>query len=183
MPITALDERTALVLIDLQHGILNLPIVHERRALLDNARRLVDAFHEHRLPVFFLRVNNLYATRVDEPPPAMPRSPEFDRFTDDLQPAGEDVVITKHSWDAFYGTDLDVFLRRGRITQIAFAGIAASRGVESSARSAQVRGYNLAFAADAISDIHQASYDHSVRVIYPRIGQVDSTQAIVAALP
>jgi nicotinamidase-related amidase len=183
VPITTLDERTALILIDFQHGILRLPLLHDRALLLSNAKRLVEGFHAAELPVVFLRVNDLRPTRTDEPPPSgsVP-TPDYDQFTDELSPSAQDVVVTKHGWDAFYATDLDLRLRRRAVTQVVFAGIAASRGVESSARSAQVRAYNVAFAVDAISDIHQPSFDHSTRVMFPRLGQVGTTETVVAAL-
>jgi nicotinamidase-related amidase len=183
VPITTLDERTALILIDLQHGIMRMTILHDRALILSNAKRLVEAFHGGALPVVFVRVNDLRPTRTDEPPPSgwVP-TPDYDQFTDELSPSAEDVVVTKHGRDAFYATDLDLQLRRRAVTQVVFAGIAASRGVESSARSAQVRGYNVAFAVDAISDVHEPSFDHSTRVMYPRLGQVGTTETLVAAL-
>ena len=183
MPIDKLDARAALVLIDFQHGILRLPLLHDRATLLSNANVLVEAFHLRKMPVVFVRVNNIKLTRTDEPPPSgWVVTPDYDQFTDELAPSAEDHVATKHGWDAFYATDLDLTLRRNSVSQIVFAGIAASRGVESSARSAQVRGYNVAFAVDAISDLHQPSFDHSIGLIYPRLGQVETTEKIVVAL-
>ena len=73
-------------------------------------------------------------------------------------------------------------LHSGRTTPRGVRTIAASRGVESSARSAQVRGYNVAFAVDAISDVHQPSFDYSTGVMFPRLGQVGTTETVVAAL-
>ena len=182
MPITTLDERTALVLIDFQEGTLRLPIVHPRAALLARAAQLVESFRSREWPVVFVHVNAIHQTRTEQPPPSLDFPPDYDQFTSELPPMAGDTIVTKHSWDAFYGTDLDMMLRRKRVTGIVFAGLAASRGVESSARSAHVRGYNLTFARDAITDIDLASYDHSVRTIYPRLGEVDTTEAIVGVM-
>ncbi len=44
------------------------------------------------------------------------------------------VQITKHSWSAFYGTELDLQLRRRGITTVIVCGIASNSGVESTAR-------------------------------------------------
>jgi nicotinamidase-related amidase len=44
--------------------------------------------------------------------------------------------VTKHQWGAFYGTDLDVQLRRRGIQTIVLGGVATNIGVESTARQA-----------------------------------------------
>ncbi len=179
MSSTALDDRTALVLIDLQRGVLRLPVVHDVDGVLGNARRLVDAFRRAVLPIAFVRVNDLRPTRTDQAPPPIISSRDFDEFTEAVHPEPADIIVTKHGWDALYATDLDLQLRRRRISGIVLAGISASRGVESTARSAHVRGYNLTFASDAISDIDRASFDHSLQTIFPRIGEVDVTGTIL----
>lgn len=179
MPVTALDERTALVLIDLQAGILRLPISPPAAEVIANAKRLVEAFHTRKWPVVFVHVNELFSTRTDQPLPPIVLSDDFDAFPPELSPAHGDLVVTKHGPDAFYGTDLDVLLRRRGITNIVLGGVSASRGVESTARSAQVRAYNVTFAKDAMADGHAPSYEHSVNIVFPRLGEVDTTSAIV----
>src|SRR3546814_10758135 len=52
-----------------------------------------------------------------------------------------DLRITKHQWGAFYGTDLDLQLRRRRIETVVIGGIATNFGVESTARAAHEHGY------------------------------------------
>jgi nicotinamidase-related amidase len=176
-----LDPHTALILIDLQKGILRLPLVHRAAVVCENSRKLGHAFRVAGKPVIFVRVTDLHATRCDEAPPVVQYTPDFAEFSEELQPHTGDLVITKHSWDAFYGTDLDMQLRRRRVTGLVLAGIAASRAVESTARSAQARSYNITFARDAITDIHDASFEHSTRVIFPRLGEVRGTESIVNA--
>ncbi len=57
-------------------------------------------------------------------------------------------------WGAFYGTSLDLELRRRGITQIVLCGVATSIGVETTARNAYERGYNVSLAIDAMTDIN-----------------------------
>ena len=56
------------------------------------------------------------------------------------QRSAAEVVITKHQWGAFYGTELDLQLRRRGMTTILLAGIATNFGVESTAREAWQHG-------------------------------------------
>jgi nicotinamidase-related amidase len=101
--------------------------------------------------------------------------PELDR-----QPS--DIVILKRQWGAFYGTDLDLQLRRRGLETVILCGIATEFGVESTARDAYERGYHLVFAADAMTGTSAESHTNSVERIFPRMGRVRTTEEILAAL-
>ena len=109
------------------------------------------------------------------PPEWMELIPELDR-----QPG--DTVIFKRQWGAFYGTDLDLQLRRRGLTTIVLCGIATEFGVESTARDAYEHGYELVFAADAMTGTTAEAHANSIERIFPRIGRVRTTEQIVAAL-
>jgi nicotinamidase-related amidase len=101
--------------------------------------------------------------------------PELDR-----QPG--DIVILKRQWGAFYGTDLDLQLRRRGLTTVVLCGIATEFGVESTARDAYERGYELIFASDAMTGMAAESHANAIERIFPRMGRVRTTEQIVAAL-
>jgi nicotinamidase-related amidase len=109
------------------------------------------------------------------PPDWMEFVPELDR-----QPG--DLAILKRQWGAFYGTDLDLQLRRRALTTIVLCGIATEFGVESTARDAYEHCYELIFAADAMTGMTAESHANSIERIFPRLGRVRSTDQIVAAL-
>lgn len=100
----------------------------------------------------------------------------------ELGPREGDIVVTKEQWGAFYGTDLDLRLRRRGITQIVVTGIATSIGVESTARSAHEHGYHVTIATDAVTDMDADTHRNSVEKIFPRLGETDTTAAIVKLL-
>ncbi len=100
----------------------------------------------------------------------------------ELEQQPSDVVILKRQWGAFYGTDLDLQLRRRGLTTIVICGISTEAGVESTARDAYERGYELIFAVDAMTGQTAESHANSVERIFPRIGRVRSTDEIIAAL-
>jgi nicotinamidase-related amidase len=91
-------------------------------------------------------------------------------------------VITKRQWGAFYGTELDLQLRRRGIRTIVIGGIATNFGVESTARDAFERGYEQVFAEDAMSSVSAEAHRFAVSVVFPRIGRVRSTDEILQAL-
>jgi nicotinamidase-related amidase len=56
MPITAIDPRSALVVIDMQKGIVAMPTVHPAQAVSDNVIRLAGTCRGKGLPVVLVRV-------------------------------------------------------------------------------------------------------------------------------
>jgi len=78
--------------------------------------------------------------------------------------------------------ELDLQLRRRKMTGIVLAGISTSIGVESTARHARELGYEVAVASDAVTDTVRAAHENSLQRIFPRLGQVDTTDAILGAL-
>lgn len=188
MPVTLLEPSTALVLIDLQRGITAMPTVHSAEAVVERAARLVAAWHAHRQPVIAVRVafsadgGDRLRNRTDAPAPGGTPPADFAELRPELQLAAGDIVITKHGWNAFYGTDLDLQLRRRAVTGVVLAGISTSIGVESTARAAAERNYHVAFAVDAMTDLVAGAHTNSVGVIFPRLGQVDTTERILAVL-
>ncbi len=185
---TTIDPKTALVLIDLQKGIAGMQTVHPAAGVIANAAKLARAFRERGLPVVLVNVAfapdfaDAVKVRTDAPPPPRPRDDDFSEFVAELDAQPSDIRITKHQWGAFYGTELDLQLRRRGVTQIVLGGIATSIGVESTARAANERGYQIAFARDAMTDRNAASHDHSIDHIFPRIGQVRTTAEVLAAV-
>ena len=93
-----------------------------------------------------------------------------------------DIEVTKRQWGAFYGTDLEVQLRRRGIDTIILCGISTNIGVESTARNAWELGFNLIIAEDACSAFNNDQHQSSLSYIFPRIARVRSTEEILAAL-
>ncbi|HEX8995125.1 MAG TPA: isochorismatase family protein [Ktedonobacterales bacterium] len=189
MPVEQIEPHTALVVIDLQKGITALPTITPSDAIVTQAARLASAFRERGMPVVLVRTMyspdeaDMLRPRSDAPAPAITRSADFADLRPELAQAPNDLIITKHQWDAFFGTELDLQLRRRQITGIVMTGISTSIGVESTARQAYSLGYQLTFATDAMSDLVQTAHDNSLRTIFPRMGQLATTEAILAALP
>ncbi len=189
MPVTTLDERIALVLIDLQRGIVAGPAVpHSAADVVARAAALADAFRAQGAPVVLVRVtaaadgSDSSPGRTERPRAAGAPPEGWDVIVDALAGHPEDVVVTKRSWGAFYGTDLDLHLRRRGITQIVLAGLVTSVGVDTTARGAHERGYHVTLATDAMSDRDERSHRHSVERIFPRLGESGTTAEILELL-
>ena len=181
-------EKTALVLIDLQNGITGYPLVpHTSADVIARANRLANGLRKKGATIVYVRVSmtEIVHRAVDvsmrdpnaPPPPAIASElvAELDR-----QPA--DLVITKRQWGAFYGTELDQQLRRRGIQTIVIGGIATNLGVESTARAAFDRGYELVFVEDAMTTLSAEAHKFAIEAIFPRMGRVRTTDAVLQAL-
>ena len=181
MPVTTLDPNTALIVIDLQNGIVALPTAHPVGEVVRRASLLADAFRRHGLPVVLVHVEGAPPGRTEQPRRPNPSAgwsdlvPELNR-----QPA--DHLVTKRTWGAFTGTGLDDHLRRLGVTQVVVVGVATSLGVESTARFAHELGYNVALATDAMTDMSGDAHDNSVTRVFPRLGETGTTQEIIDLL-
>ncbi len=182
MTVSTLDPDTALLIIDLQRGIVAYPTAHPVGAVVGQAGLLAGAFRRHDLPVVLVNVSGGAPGRTEQvrKPGELPADwadlvPELNR-----QPG--DHTVTKRSWGAFSHTDLESHLRERGVTQVVLAGVATSIGVESTARQAHELGFNVTLAVDAMTDMSAECHDNSVTRIFPRLGETGSTQEIIALL-
>ncbi|MEU7581265.1 isochorismatase family protein [Streptomyces sp. NPDC041068] len=182
MTATVLDPTTALVLVDLQKGITALPTVHPSQQIVERAAVLADAFRERGLPVVLVRVTGGAPGRTEAPARGGEPPADWAELVPELGRGDGDIVVTKQQWGAFYGTDLDLQLRRRGVTHVVLAGIATSIGVESTARAAHEHGYHVTVAVDAVTDLDADAHRNSVEKIFPRLGETDTAEAIVKLL-
>ncbi len=182
MPITVIDAMTALVVVDLQKGIVGLPLAHPATAVVTRAGDLARAFHEHGLPVVWVTVNGSAPGRVERSRANAPRAPGWNELMPELPAAPDDMFVVKRTWGAFTHTDLEASLRARGVTQVVLAGIATSIGVESTARQAYEAGFHVTLAIDAMTDLSREAHEQSVTAIFPRLGETGTTAEVCAHL-
>ncbi|QCB43272.1 isochorismatase family protein [Sphingomonas sp. PAMC26645] len=181
MPVTQLDPKTALLLVDLQNGFRSLPTVHPMHDVVGNAVRLARTFRERRLKVVLITVAGAPPGRTDSPRMEGERPEGWADPLPELEGADTDHVIVKRTWGAFTETGLAKDLRTVGVTQVVVAGVATSMGVESTARQAYELGFHVTFAIDAITDLDAEAHLHST-LIFAKIGEVGSTSDIISML-
>lgn len=116
-------NKTALVLIDLQEGILKMDYApHTAENVVQNANKLIDVFRKNNGFIAFVRVNFYDGKDVLQPNAMISLPPkegdDYSRFHHLLDKRDDDFVIDKRHFSAFVGTDLDLQLRRRGIDTI-----------------------------------------------------------------
>jgi nicotinamidase-related amidase len=179
---------TALVVIDLQHGIAGMPTVpHAGADVVSRAARIAAYFREHHAVVVLVNVDPgpagllfpLPITDIERPP--MRPTPGWSDLVSELGAADTDIRVTKHQPGAFYGTDLETQLRRRNIGTIVLCGISTNVGVEMTARVAFELGFNIVFVEDAMAARDAEIHTMATTKYFPTIGRVRSTEEVLAA--
>ncbi|KHD85060.1 isochorismatase family protein [Heyndrickxia ginsengihumi] len=174
-------NKTALVLIDLQKGIVASPGGEE---VVENAVKLIDVFRKNNGFISFVRVafhdgKDALSPILDQAPAKFERPSDWAVLDSRLGVQENDYIVTKRQWGAFFGTDLDLQLRRRGIDTIVLCGIATNIGVESTAREAFQYGYQQIFITDAMTTFSKEEHDATIRYIFPRIGRIRTTEEFV----
>jgi nicotinamidase-related amidase len=176
-------KSTALVLIDLQRGVLAMPTApHPAAEVYERSMRLAQHFRAASAPV--VRVRVAFSGDLADAPRAVVDQPSnyaslpagWDEFPEPLAPS--DLTITKRHWGAFHGTELDLQLRRRGVHCIVLGGIATNIGVESTARSAAEHGYELVIPEDLCSGVSAEMHVFSFKHILPRLARITGSDAI-----
>ena len=183
MPLTTLDPTTALIVIDLQKGIVDGPFIHPIGEIIDRTRALIDVFRAKKLPVALVNVAGRPPGRTEQGPRS---STSFAEGWTDLMPELDhqpgDIAVTKRSWSAFATTDLERQLKGRGVTQVVVTGVVTSSGVEATARQAYEQGFNVTLALDAMTDVREDAHEYSIRNVFPRVGETGSTKEVISLL-
>lgn len=182
MPVTTLDPKSALIVVDLQKGIVALPSVHPIAGVIANASALATSFRRHGLPVVLVNVAGGAPGRTERALVRGALPPDWADLIPELNTQPGDYKVTKLTWGAFANTDLDALLKEIGVTQVVLAGVASSIGVETTAREAYALGFNVTIATDAITDRDAGAHENSLTRIFPRLGETGTTQEIIGLL-
>ncbi|MBY8861157.1 cysteine hydrolase [Nocardia sp. CA2R105] len=184
MPITTIDPTSALLVIDLQHGLADAPTLEPVAEIATRAGELADAFRRNGQHVVLVNAVGRAPGRTEQGARHDQKFP--DGWTDLLPALGRtesDHVVSKSRWGAFQDTGLHELLTGLGVTQVVIAGVATSFGVESTARAAYDRGYHVTIATDAVTDLDARAHAHALGHIFPRLGETGTVAEIAATLP
>ena len=179
---------TALILIDLQRFIVgHTAAPYPTAEVVERSAALAAAFRRKGATVVYVRVDladmlSLPADRLFRDPNAPPPPPAASELVPEAGAQPGDLLITKHQWGAFFGTDLEAQLRQRGIRTVVLTGVATNFGVESTARAAAGLGFELIVAEDATTSISAEAHRFAVEQIFPLLGRVRSTAQLLDSL-
>jgi nicotinamidase-related amidase len=183
MPLGTIDPTPALIVVDLQKGLLGAPMKpYPVDQVVRESARLAKAFRAHGLPVALVNVQGAAPGRTEAGQHGGQRPADWSDLAEELDVQPGDIRVTKHRWNAFHETPLHAELTRRGTTQVIVTGVATSVGVESTARAAHDLGYHVVLATDAITDIDATAHANSIEHIFPKLGETTSVEQILDLL-
>jgi ureidoacrylate peracid hydrolase len=170
--------------------------VREAQQLAGRLPALIDAARE--AGAFLVFVRNVYSTEGDtylsdvwleqaqrrregsyvERPVCPPDSWGND-FYGDVRPLPGEPIVTKHRFDAFLNTDLDLVLRSNAVRSVVITGVATNVCVETTARQAFVRDYYVVLPSDGAATYSAAEHEASLATIERYFGQVVTRDEVI----
>ena len=182
MALTTLDPNTALIIVDLQKGIVGSAFVHPIDEVVERSRALLEAFRRRGLPVVLVNVAGGASGRTERPRRSEPFPDGWADLIPELDQQPSDIVVTKRTWGAFASTDLEDRLKALGVTQVVVTGVATATGVEATARQAYEQGFNVTLAIDAMTDGRREAHDYSINNVFPKLGETGSAREIIELL-
>ena len=182
MAVTQLDLKSALIVIDLQKGLMGFPVVHPIAGVIAQTRKLLDAFRAAGQTVVLVNVAGGAPGRTEMPARVSGFPDGWTDLIPELDAQPDDVLVTKHTWGAFVKTGLEEILCARGVTQVVVTGVATGSGVEATARQAYEAGFNVTLASDAMTDTRAEAHDYSLAKVFPRLGETGTTDEILALL-
>jgi nicotinamidase-related amidase len=180
-------KKTALVLIDLQNATVGMnPVPHTAAQVVENSRKLAEAFRAQGAPVVYVRVdlNDFLKLPVDQPhnlgDEPLPAAASEIAPSAGFQPG--DILLTKRHWGAFAGTDLEQQLKTRGVDTVVLTGISTNVGVESTARQGAGLGFAFVLVEDACSAQNAEHHRFAFENIFPRLARVRTTNEVLVSL-
>jgi nicotinamidase-related amidase len=179
-------KKTALVVIDLLNAIVGMsPVPHSAAQVVENSKKLAEAFRVHGAPVVYVRVdlNDFMNLPVDQPhnlgDKPLPAAASEIAPSAGFQPG--DILVTKRHWGAFAGTDLEQQLKSRGIDTVVLTGISSNAGVESTVRQGTGLGFAFVLVEDACSSQNAEHHRFAFENIFPRLARVRTTDEVLAS--
>lgn len=163
-------------------------------AIEEPVRRLVEGCRALGIPDIWTEHGNLLVDKARDRHKITPHTKK--RVTISCQPGTWDAefisglsglastatfVVKKYRWGAFYGTSLSPLLSSLGTKMLILAGSTANACIETTAREAYMRDYDVVFAADAIGSVREDWYVAARKVWEHYIGSVTTVDEILAA--
>ena len=90
----------------------------------------------------------------------------------EIRPQPGDIVLTKHRYNAFYQTELDLILRSRGIRTIVVTGVSTNVCVESTARDGFMRDYYVVLVSDGTAAYSREEHEMTLRNIDRFFGEI-----------
>jgi nicotinamidase-related amidase len=174
------NQSTALLIMDVQPMTLER-LKNNKEEYLAKITKAADFAHENKISVIYVVVGFRPGF-----PEISPNNKSFGAMKESMsalvnpvpaiEPADNDVVVTKRRVSAFSGSDLEVVLRAKNIKHLVLTGIATSGVVLSTVREAADKDYQLTVISDLCADFDEQVHAVLADKVFPRQATVVTSE-------
>jgi nicotinamidase-related amidase len=191
-------DRAALLVIDMQKDFVDEGAIMEvamARHSVPVMRRIIEACRAAGVPVIYTR--HVLSDRFNVSPLEVAYQPRLRvagmregsagvEIVPELAPLPHEIVLSKHRYDAFHNTQLETILGNirgpGQVDTVIIIGTVTNICCESTARSAFMRDYKVAFISDANGGLDEASHNATLEIIGRVFGRVMTAGELIEQL-
>ena len=190
--------RTALIVVDMMDEFVRpqwCPYwVPDATRQVPKILELRSAFHEAKLPVIYtaydVSLRGLNFPTTEWLVPVVTHASEHDiegvlhevRIYEDLAPVGDDLLILKHCYSGFYGTELDLVLRSLDVSTVVICGTMTNFCCGATAREAFWHGYKVIFGSDVNSTDDAELQEAELRTLRRGFARIMTADEIMGAV-
>jgi ureidoacrylate peracid hydrolase len=196
LPVRIAPDKTALLVIDMQRGLLadSLPTsIPAGRKIIHRLARLIEDARRRGLLIVYTRMSHDFIGKgpygklwpshfKEDGQPILRRGSDVFEITPELIVQPGDVVIDKDRYSAFFNTNLETILKDHQIENLIITGIASNVCSESTARDAFFRDYHVFFLSDCNAALDEEQHESALRNIRLCFGWVMDADEITKAL-
>lgn len=189
--LTLAKKTTALFIIDLQKNVLNPePTPLGKTEIVTRAAALAHAFSNAKAPIILILTD--FAPGYPDALQGIANSPwalpeeglpaGFATLVPEIEALPAPLQITKRQMSGFFGTELNLQLRRRGCDTVVICGVATNLGIKATAQTAFDLNYNVFLAANARASVAPGLHEFAMEKILPRIARVRLNSEIISAL-
>jgi len=187
-------EGTALIVMDMQNDLVDekgaaaafgiWKHVRETKTV-DNIKKVLEKGRKARIPIIYIQsffrvelLSNSGLGKRFKESGALKRNTFGAKIKEALTPQPQDYIVEKHTMDAFYNTELEDLLKNLKCDTLIFTGVATNFCVETTVRSASVRGYNIIVLIDCVATMNEEAQSFPINVIFPMLGEITTADKL-----
>ncbi|HQO99454.1 MAG TPA: cysteine hydrolase [Caldisericia bacterium] len=154
-------KRSVLLIVDMEYGFLDSKsplFVNLGFEIVTNIKKILNIYREKKLPIIFVKREHrksgidIDKTRVEifkKSKGLILENDKSSEIIDDLKPLKDEIIVIKRRWSSFFGTELDILLRRLNIKNLIVTGIQTPNCIRATVYDALSLDYNVIVISDA----------------------------------
>ena len=154
-------KRSVLLIVDMEYGFLDSKsplFVNLGFEIVTNIKKILNIYREKKLQIIFVKREHrksgidIDKTRVEifkKSKGLILENDKSSEIIDDLKPLKDEIIVIKRRWSSFFGTELDMLLRRLNIKNLIVTGIQTPNCIRATVYDALSLDYNVIVISDA----------------------------------